>query len=165
MKGPRPGMAREPMPANQPKAPPSKAPLPAPTVAPSGAFVCFSWAKSFVPAFCGKSTDMSVFRNPSAFNRSTARSTPVESSKFQTLPYSFLPFHFSCSFLWKCSKQTGWRWRNCFKPPSIQGPDDTVITSICSNSATIPDLLKCEPNGALIEHFGVRGGKFNERTV
>ena len=46
---------------------------------PSGAFVAFSCAKSFVPSFSGNNTDMSVLRNPSARNASTACST---SSRF-----------------------------------------------------------------------------------
>jgi hypothetical protein len=49
--------------------------VPAPAAVPSGAFVAFSCAKSFVPSFSGNNTDKSVLRNPSARNASTACST------------------------------------------------------------------------------------------
>jgi hypothetical protein len=45
--------------------------------APSGAFVFFSAAKSFVPTFSGINTEMSSLRNPAATNASTAFSTCV----------------------------------------------------------------------------------------
>src|SRR6266516_928974 len=43
-------------------------------VAPSGALVPFSCAKSLVPTFSGNMTEMSVFRNPSVRRASTAAS-------------------------------------------------------------------------------------------
>ena len=54
MKGPRPGIARAPIPASHPRPPPNSAPVPAPVVAPSGALVFFSCAKSLVPSIFGK---------------------------------------------------------------------------------------------------------------
>src|SRR5271157_4718990 len=50
-------------------------PVPAPAVAPSGAFVFFSCAKSFDPTFSGNRTEISVFRNPAVFRASTPLST------------------------------------------------------------------------------------------
>ena len=60
--GPKPGIARAPIPANQPNAPPTTTPVPAPVAVPSGALVCFSCAKSFVPWFSGNKTETSVLR-------------------------------------------------------------------------------------------------------
>ena len=75
--GPNPGMASIPIPASHPSVPPITAPDVAPAAAPSGAFVPFSRAKSFVPSFWGKRTEMSAFRKPSRFIASTAVSTCV----------------------------------------------------------------------------------------
>src|SRR5262245_2092135 len=71
MSGPRPGMARAPMPASQPSAPPTTGPVPAPVAAPSGALVWLEMAKLLVPGLSGMSTEISPLVNPAAFKRST----------------------------------------------------------------------------------------------
>src|ERR1700734_424347 len=62
---------------SHPLASPSTTPVPAPVVAPSGALVPFSWAKSFVPELSGSNTEMSRLLNPAAFRPSTPISTVV----------------------------------------------------------------------------------------
>ena len=73
--GPSPGIASAPMPVSQPRTPPAMPPAATPVVAPSGALVFFSCAKSLVPSFSGKSTEMSVLRKPALRRCSTASST------------------------------------------------------------------------------------------
>ena len=58
--GPAPGMANAPIPAIHPNAPPMTPPVPAPVATPSGAFVCFSCAKSRVVPLSGNSTEISL---------------------------------------------------------------------------------------------------------
>ena len=61
MKGPSPGNASAPIPANHPKAPPIRTPEPAPAVAPSGAFVDFSVIRSLGPrAFRGTAAPTTI---------------------------------------------------------------------------------------------------------
>src|SRR5207245_1141998 len=60
MNGPRPGMASIPTPASQPKPPHNAPPTRPPAVAPSGALVWCSWAKSFVPVLSGSSAEISL---------------------------------------------------------------------------------------------------------
>src|SRR5262249_37217220 len=73
MNGPRPGIARVPMPASHPRTPPRTPPDTAPVVAPSGAFVCCSCAKSRVPSLSGNSTEMSLPVNRAVRRSSTIR--------------------------------------------------------------------------------------------
>src|ERR1043165_5762178 len=73
MKGPAPGMANAPIPANQPNAPPNMPPAPAPVAAPSGALVFFSCAKALDPHLSGKSTEISLLEKPAALRLSTIR--------------------------------------------------------------------------------------------
>src|ERR1044072_2193656 len=64
--GPTPGIAREPIPMSHPKAPPKTPPVPAPVAAPSGALVCCSSAKSFVPDLSGNRAEISLLEKPAA---------------------------------------------------------------------------------------------------
>src|SRR5947208_6217126 len=74
-KAPSPGIAIVPSPASSPRVPPTSTPAPAPAVAPSGALVCFSWAKSLVPMLSASRTETSSPRKPCSNSASTPVST------------------------------------------------------------------------------------------
>src|SRR4029453_4440315 len=72
--GPTPGIASAPMPASNPNVPPIVPPAATPVVTPSGAFVCFSCAKSFDPCLSAIRTDTSALSKRAVTSSSTARS-------------------------------------------------------------------------------------------
>src|SRR5262249_57810883 len=71
--GPRPGIAKAPIPASQPSAPPRIAPAPAPVVAPSGALVAFSCPRSRVPPRSGARIEISLDEKPAFRSRLAIR--------------------------------------------------------------------------------------------
>ena len=58
MKGPNPGMANAPIPANNPSVPPTAPPAVTPVVVPSGAFVFFSCAVPLALSVSGTKTEV-----------------------------------------------------------------------------------------------------------
>src|ERR1035438_9535249 len=98
MNGPRPGIAKAPIPANNPRVPPTTPPVVTPVVVPSGALVFFSCANSFELLVSGSSTEMSSCVNPppllSGIQRSDRRRFPPERCfcKYQILLCSCLPY-------------------------------------------------------------------------
>jgi hypothetical protein len=74
MKGPTPGIARAPIPANNPSVPPTTAPVLTPAVTPSGAFVAFSVPISLEPRFSGIKAEIFEAKNPSLISLSVAKS-------------------------------------------------------------------------------------------
>src|SRR5689334_19945572 len=101
--GPSPGIAMVPMPIKAPRMPPIAPPVTVPAAAPSGAFVCFSCARSLVPSFSGSRTEISVFRKPACSSPATASST---ASRLRKIPNTakFLPaikYSFLCPFVVK----------------------------------------------------------------
>ena len=74
IRGPTPGMASAPIPANKPRVPPRTAPDPAPVAAPSGALEFFSVAIGLEPRFSGSSADTSAAEKPAFIKLSVAKS-------------------------------------------------------------------------------------------
>src|SRR5579883_2166089 len=99
MKGPRPGIAKAPIPASQPNAPPRMPPVPAPVTAPSGAFVALRCANSLVLLVSGRSTEMSLLEKPAIFRSSTMRPACDSSLARQNTDFFDIQFSFDSNKL------------------------------------------------------------------